>query len=125
MTAPFLAWSYSRLHMFKECPRQIWHSAAAPRGHEDRIEFEQTRAMLAGVEVDNALTARISKATPLPAKFAPYEGIATLVCAAPGQKFTQMQLALDQSLKTCGYKDWDHAWVRVIYDAAIIDGTHA
>jgi len=80
---------------------------------------------LAGVEVDNALTARVSKGTPLPAKFAPYEGIAALVCAAPGQKFTQMQLALDQSLKTCGYKDWDHAWVRVIYDAAIINGTHA
>lgn len=111
--------------MFRECPKQIWHSAAAPRGHPDRIEFKQTKAMLDGIEVDNALTARITHAVALPPKFAPYEPLAALVCAAPGQKFTQMQLALDQSFKTCGYKDWDTAWVRVIYDLAIIDHEHA
>jgi len=124
MTANFLAWSFSRYKMFLECPRQVWHNAAAPRGHADRIEFVQTKQMLDGIEVDNALTARIGQGTPLPPKFAPYETICASVLAAPGQKFTQMQLALDQAYKPCGYKDWDNAWVRVIYDLAIINKDH-
>lgn len=124
MTADFIAWSHSRLKMFKECPKQVWHNAAAPRGHADRIEFKQSKAMLDGIEVDNALTARISEGTPLPEKFSPYEPLAQSVLAAPGVKFTQMSLALDRSLCPCGYKDWDRAWVRVIYDLAIINGEH-
>jgi hypothetical protein len=125
MTADFLAWSHSRLKMFLECPKQVWHNAAAPRNHPDRIEFRQSKAMLDGVEVDNALTARISAGTPLPPKFEPYEPIAQMVMAAPGTKFTQMSLALDKSFRPCGYKDWGNAWVRVIYDLAIINGDHA
>lgn len=123
--ANFLAWSFSRLKQFLDCPRQVWHNAVAPRGHPDRIEFVQSKAMLDGIEVDNALTARISKGTVLPLKFQPYEPIAKMVVDAPGAKFTQMQLALDQTFKPVGYKDWDNAWVRVIYDLAIIDKDHA
>ena len=120
--ANFIAWSYSRLRMFKECPRQMWHNAAAPKGHPDKLEFKQSKAMLDGVEVDNALTARIATGTPLPSKFTPYESMAAAVTAAPGAKFTQLQLALDQTFKPCRYKDWEHAWVRAIYDAAVING---
>lgn len=125
MAASFLAWSFSRLKMWKDCPRQVWHNAVAPKGHPDRIEFVQSKPMLDGIEVDNALTARIAKGTPLPAKFAPYEPMAAMILAAPGQKFTQMNLALDQTFKPCGYRDWDHAWVRAIYDVAVINGDHA
>jgi hypothetical protein len=124
MTAPFLAWSYSRLKQFRECPRQLWHSVA-PKGHEDRVEFRQTPAMLAGLEVDDALTARVSKGQELPPKYAIYEPMMQMIIASPGQKFCQMKLALDQSLKPCGYMDWDTAWVRVIYDLAIVHGEHA
>ena len=122
--ADFLAWSHSRRNTYLQCPRQLWHMIA-PKGHSDRVEFEQTKPMRDGQEVDNALTARISKGTPLEPKYAPYEPICQMVIAAPGQKFTQMQLALDRSFKPCGYKDWDTAWIRVIYDLAIIDGNHA
>jgi hypothetical protein len=124
MTADFLAWSHSRRKQFLECPKQVWHNAVAPRGHPDRLEFKQSKAMLDGIEVDNALTARIATGAPLPAKFAPYEPIAQMVLAAPGAKFTQMSLALDRTFCPCGYKDWDKAWVRVVYDLAIINGDH-
>lgn len=123
--ADFLAWSHSRLKQFRDCPKILWHNAVAPRGHPDRLEFVQSKAMLDGNEVDNALTARISRGTPLPSKFAPYEPIAQSVIAAPGAKFTQLQLALDQTFQPCGYKDWDRAWVRVVYDLAIIERDHA
>lgn len=122
--ADFLAWSHSRLKSFLACPKQLWHSVA-PRGHPDRIEFVQTPAMKDGVAVDEALTARIGKRTPLPEKYQHLEGVAEVAVSAPGNKFTQMQLALDQAFKPCGYKDWDNAWVRVAYDFAAMDGSHA
>src|SRR3990167_3968341 len=115
-----LAWSYSRLKTFLACPKQLWHSIA-PRGHEDRIEFVQTQAMKDGNEVDEALTARVSKGVALPLKFSHLEPVAATVLASPGTKFTQMRLALNESFEPCGYKDWDNAWVRVIYDVAVID----
>ena len=119
--ANHLAWSYSRLKTFNDCPRQLWHNIA-PKGHPDRVEYVETVATKAGNAVDAALTARLATKAPLPAEFAKYEGLAAAVEAAPGQTFTQMQLALDQSLKPCGYKDWDNAYVRVIYDFAKING---
>lgn len=125
MTAPFLAWSHSRRNTFCDCPKWLYHTAVAKKGHPDRVEFEQTQPMLDGNEVDNALTARISKGTALPMKFEPYEGICQAVLDAPGVKLTQVKLALDQAFQPCGYMDWDRAWVRVIYDLAIINGTHA
>ena len=120
--ADFIAWSHSRRKTFTDCPKAFYHQNVPKRGHPDRVEFVQSKAMLDGNEVDDALTKRISVGTALPAKFAPYEPMAQTVLAAPGQKFTQMKLALDQSFKTCGYMDWDRAWVRVIYDVAVING---
>ncbi|MHB8388013.1 MAG: PD-(D/E)XK nuclease family protein [Acidobacteriaceae bacterium] len=121
----FLAWSYSRLKMFRECPKQVWHAAVVPRGHPDRVEFKQSKPMLDGIEIDNALTARISKGIALPPKFAPYEAMVGAIMASPGEKLTQVQLALDQTFAPCGYKDWDTAWVRVIYDLLIVHGERA
>ncbi len=118
----FIAWSYSRLKVWKDCPKAFYHQNVPKKGHPDRVEFVTSQAMADGNEVDGALTARIGKGTPLPAKFAPYEPMAQAVLAAPGTKLTQMKLALNQAFKPCGYMDWDTAWVRVIYDVAIING---
>lgn len=121
MTASFLAWSYSRLKMFKECPGKLWHCAVAPKGHPDRAEYFESQPMRDGKEIDAALTARISRGTPLRLKFAAHEPMAAMIVATPGAKLTQVQLALDRAMKPVGYKDWDNAWVRVIYDLAIIN----
>lgn len=120
----FIAWSHSRLKTFKECPKQFYHLNVPKRGHPDRVEFVQSKAMLDGNEVDNALTARIASGTALPEKFAPYEGMAQAVLAAPGAKLTQAKFALDQSFRSVGYSDWDNAWVRVIYDVAVVNPEH-
>lgn len=123
--AGHLAWSFSRLKTFKECPAKLWHTAVAPKGHPDRCEYVETAAMRAGTEVDNALTARISNGTPLPEKYQKFEPLAKMMLEQPGVKLTQLQLALDRSFKPCAYKDWDNAWVRVIYDIAVINGSYA
>jgi hypothetical protein len=124
MPANFLAWSHSRWKTFKSCPRQLWHQIA-PKTHPDHVPYEQNKFQKAGEEIDSALTARISKGVPLPEKYADYEGMAALAATAPGNRFTQMQLALDQSFEPCGSRDWDRAWVRANYDYALINGSHA
>jgi hypothetical protein len=123
--ANFLAWSFSRLNTFDECPKQLFHTQVVKKGSSERADFIQTQPMKDGNEVDDALTMRISRGTPLPEKFTPYEPIAAMVCAAPGVKLTQAKFALDQNLAPCGYSDWDRAFVRVIFDLAIINGDHA
>ena len=123
--ADFIAWSHSRRNDWLECPRMFYHKNVLKKGHPDKIEFRQTPAMLAGLEIDNALTARIANGTPLPSQYAPYEGMTAAVLAASGQKFTQLKVALDQAFKPCGYMDWNNAWVRSVYDLLILDKEHA
>lgn len=122
--ADFLAWSHSRLKQYLACPRQLWHSIA-PKGHPDKVEFVQTKEMIDGNLIDDALTKRIAAGTPLPPQYAPYEGMVAAVISAPGTKITQAKMALDQAFNPCGYMDWDKAWVRVIYDVAVINGEKA
>lgn len=123
--ADFIAWSHSRRKDFIECPKAFYHKNVAKKGHPDKIEFTQTQPMIDGNLIDDALTQRISKGTPLPPQYAPYEGMAAAVLAAPGAKYTQLKLALDQTFRPCGYMEWDRTWVRAIYDVAVIDGAHA
>ena len=105
--------------MFLECPGKLWHCAVAPKGHPDRAEYFESAAMRAGKEIDAALTARISKGTPLPAKYAQHEPMAAMIVAIPGAKLTQVQIALNAALKPVGYFA-DDVWVRVAYDLAIL-----
>jgi hypothetical protein len=120
MTSAHLAWSHSRRKAFKDCPKAFYHMNVAPRGHPDRVEFVQSQAMKDGNEIDEALTARISMGTPLPSKFQQWEGLASTVVSAPGQKITQMKIAFDTAFKTCGYTEWDKVYLRVIYDLALL-----
>lgn len=124
MSAPHLAWSHSRLKTYKECPGQLWHTAVAPRGHPDRVEYTQSDAAKAGSAVDDALTKRISLGTPLPPQYAKWESMVQMFLQQPGAKLTQVQLALDRQFQPCGSKDWDRVWVRAIYDIAVINGNY-
>lgn len=124
MTAPFLAWSHSRLKQFRDCPKALWHNVA-PKGHPDRCEYVETQPMRDGKEIDEALTKRISKKVPLPPKFQHWEPMVQSVLTAPGTKLTQVALALNESFAPCGYKDWDNAWARAIFDVAVINGDYA
>ena len=125
MTANSLAWSHSRRKTYMECPKKLWHTAVAKKGHPDRVEYTQTEDAAAGSAIDDALTARIQSGTALPPQYTPYEVVAQAVLASTGQKFCQMKLALDQAFKPCGYMDWDTTWVRAIYDVVVINGEHA
>ena len=118
--ADFLAWSHSRRKVYLACPKQLWHTAVAPKGSLEHVPYMESKAQRDGNEIDNALSARIGASVPLPEKFAQWEPVCALVITSPGTKFTQMRIAFDQSLKVCGYTDWDKTWLRAIYDLAIV-----
>lgn len=122
--AKHLAWSHSRLSAFRECPKKLYHTQVAKRGHPDRVDQEQSQAMADGLAIDNALTERIAANKPLPPQYQVWEPTAAAVCAAPGVKLTQVRIAFDEALRPCGYTDWDNAWLRVIYDLAIVRDQH-
>lgn len=123
--ANFLAWSYSRLRTFLNCPKQLWHTAVAPKWHADRVPYQANEFQAAGNAVDAALTARVQSGTPLAPQYQQYERMAAVLASAPGAKLSQLELALDQSFQPCGSKDWDRCWVRTKIDYANIQGPWA
>lgn len=124
MSAAFLSWSFSRLKQFKDCPKQLYHNAVAPKYHPDRVPYVEGKAQRDGKLVDEALTRRIASGVPLPLQYQPYEGMVQAIMKAPGAKLAQMQIALNQAFQQVGSQDWDNAWVRTIYDIAIVNGEH-
>lgn len=125
MAAPFISWSFSRWHSFRECPKQVWHNNVAPKGHPDRIPYVQNQYQKAGEEVDTALTNRIRENTPLPPAHAHLEPIADVLASAPGNKYGQLDLGFTQAFEPCGTRDWDRCWLRVKVDFAVLNGSYA
>lgn len=123
----FVAWSYSRLKMFRECPRKAYFSSIAPWA--ERIPFEENHHMKAGTAVDDALTARLSARQPLPPQYTHLEPWPALVDSLPGHTFTQLEVALDQSFQVVPYfagrGQPQLAWVRGKFDVAKVNGIYA
>mgnify|MGYP007051386289 FL=1 len=99
--------------------------AVAHKNTAEHVPYTESKAQRDGKEIDDALTARLGANILLPEKFAQWEPMCAMILKTPGTKFTQMKIAFDQAFKTCGYMDWDTAWLRAIYDFAIVNGDHA
>lgn len=109
-----VAWSYSRLNSFEQCPKKFWHLSV-----EKDYKEPPTEAMEYGKRVHKALELRIGKGTPLPVDLKDLEPIAKRFADAPGEKFVENQLALNVNLKPTGWFDND-VWARCIVDLAIV-----
>lgn len=120
-----IAWSYSRLKQFRDCPKAFYHKNIARKGHPDHVAYVETSAKNAGLEVDAALTARVLAKQPLPEEYKHLEEMCQVIDATPGSKIGQARYCLDQSYQQVGYNDWQRGWVRVIYDVGVINGEHA
>jgi hypothetical protein len=117
MAAKHIAWSYSRLKTFEECPKQFYHLNVARKGTPDRIEYVQNEEGKRGEYIHKALEQRIGNGrVPLPADLTHLEPMCQSILAAPGHNMTELQLAIDQAFEQCGTMDWDRVWLRVIID---------
>lgn len=119
----YVAWSYSRIKDWRECPYKLYLKSIAPPW--ERIAYVSSPAAAAGTAVDDALTARIGQHTPLPAQYARFEEWARAVESLPGLKTVQYEMAFDYGWNKVGPRDWDKVWLRNKLDVAIINGKHA
>lgn len=117
-----IAWSYSRLTNYEQCPKKFWHMSAAPKS--ERITEPPSEAMRYGNEVHKAIEERISKDKEFPLHLTHLEPIIAKFADAGGEKLVEQQLALNYNMRPTGWFDSD-VWCRSIIDFAAVNGDHA
>lgn len=114
-----IAWSYSRLKSFENCPKKFYHISVAKD-----VKEETSEPMMYGQQVHKALELRIREGKKLPLNLIHLEPIASKFVSASGEKLVEQQLALDVKLQPTGWFDSD-VWARSIVDLAIVNGRKA
>ena len=117
-----VAWSYSRLKSFEDCPKKFYHLNIARD-----VKEQPSEAMTAGANDHKHLESRIREGKPLPSHLASMEP----VCAAFGaarergmELLTEQQWAFTRDFQPT---DWfsKSVWVRVILDVAAVSKKNA
>lgn len=119
MTRPVVAWSYSALSDFKNCPYKYW---AVKVG---KIVSDVNQYNKAGDDHHQEFEMYVSRGVKLPAEMSRFTPMLERFRRAPGQIYTEHQMALDANYAPCGYKDWEKAWVRAITDLMVVNGSVA
>lgn len=119
MSRPIIAWSFSALGEFVNCPYKYWAVKVGKivsdvnvynkAGDDYHQQFEQY--LTRGTKLEDSL----QRFAPMLDKFR----------RAPGQLLVEQQFCLDQNYQPCGYKDWNNAWVRGAADVMVLNGTVA
>lgn len=119
-----IAWSYSVLEGFENCPRQHYLTKVAKT-----VTQGQTPEMKHGLYVHKSLEDRLVKKTPLNADVRQYERFAQSVerGSRGGRILPEQKMALtDRFTPTTWFGKGDKAvWVRAITDVSVIRGPNA
>ena len=105
-------WTFSQLDAFETCPRKYYHLRVA----KDVVD-PPNEAALWGDRVHKSLESRLLEKTPLPEGMNQWEPIMMKIERLPGEKHTEMKLALDENFQP---SDWKQSWTRGIADVAIV-----
>ncbi len=114
-----VAWSYSRLTNFEQCPKKYWHLTVAKD-----IKEAESEPMRYGKEVHKAIEQRISEGTKFPLHLTHLEKLVAPFASAKGTILVEQQLALNDSLQPTGWFD-DDVFCRATLDYAAINGDRA
>ena len=118
MTKP-IAWSYSTLSLYQQCPKKYYHLKVAKD-----IKEPQSEAMLFGNEIHKIAENYVVNGTPVPEKYKQIEAALESVRNIEGEKLCENKLGLTQDLKPCGFFD-KNVWWRGIADIIILQGDRA
>jgi hypothetical protein len=114
-----VAWSYSSLKTFQQCPKKYYHTKVA-KDYAD----EDSTATLYGKEVHKAAEDFIRDGTPIPAKFSYLIPTLEALKAIEGEKHCEIQMGLTEDLNPCGFFGAE-VWWRGIADLLIVNGSNA
>jgi hypothetical protein len=119
VTRPIVAWSFSALNDFINCPFKYW-SVKIGKTVSDINAFNK-----AGDDYHVAFEQYVARGTRLPAEISRWAPVLDKFKRSPGQVLTERQFCLDEQYQPCGYKEWDRAWVRGAADLLIVNGATA
>jgi hypothetical protein len=117
-----VAWSYSAIKTFEQCPKKYFHLKVVKDVKDDPGE-----AAIYGTLVHEAAELFVKDGTPIPEKFAYMRPIVEKLAAIEGEKHAELKLGLrkegDQFVP-CDFFDKD-VWYRGIVDLVVINGEKA
>jgi len=114
-----VAWSYSSIKTFTQCPKKYYHLKVAKD-----VRDQQNAAALYGEQAHKAAEDYVAKGTPIEPKFDCIKGVAEVLNAMPGDKYPEIKLGvrkINAGYEPCDFKDPD-VWWRGIADLVIVDG---
>ena len=115
-----MAWSYSSISTFKQCPKKYFHLKVA-------VDVQDTgsEAMVYGNQVHKAAEEFVKSGAPIPPKFKFVEPIVHALNKITGVKHCELKLGIRKTkpgYEPCGFFDKD-VWWRGIADLFIKDET--
>jgi hypothetical protein len=111
-----VAWSYSAITMFENCPRKFYEVRIAKN-------FSDANQWNAAGDTDHQDIANyLQKGIYLPSAIQGLQPLLDKLKFAGGTLHTEKQLALDQNFQPCGTRDWNNCWVRGAGDLLIDQG---
>lgn len=110
-----IAWSYSSLKTFQQCPKKYYHLKVAKD-----VQDRPTAATMYGQDVHKAAEDFIKDGTPIPGKYAYMQPFLDTLAAIPGEKHCEMKMGLTRDLQPCGFFDKD-VWWRGVADLLVIN----
>lgn len=113
------AWSWSALTVFETCPHKYFKEKI-----EKSVKDRPNTATDWGTQVHKALHKRIIAGAKLPLEMTHLEKYAKSIEAAPGDVYTEQQLAITSDFSPTGWFDRD-VWLRAIVDVAKVNGNNA
>jgi hypothetical protein len=114
-----VAWSYSSIKTFEQCPKKYFHLKIAKD-----VQDNPGTAAIYGTAVHAAAEEYVRDGTPIPEKFAYMRPIVERLEKLPGEKHCELELAVRKDLSPCGFSDPD-AWWRGIIDLIVINDNRA
>lgn len=118
-TRSVIPWTWSSYEAYQQCPKQFYEMRLA-RTYPQTFGVEQAW----GKDAHDALKLRVADGMPLADRFKTYEPMAAKLAAAPGNKYCEIKLAVNNMLQPCDYWD-DNVWNRGDGDLVIINGNKA
>lgn len=109
-----VAWSYSRLISFENCPRKYWNESVAKT-----IPFRETEEMAYGKEWHKAAELYVKSGIKLPLHMRHWGPTLSMLKKAPGEKIIEQQIALNAQWQPVEWFAKD-AWLRVKSDLTIL-----
>lgn len=106
MPKPIIAWSYSAISTFENCPRKFWATKIA------KVVSDVNKANDDGDREHKAFENYGKKGIRLPAEMQRFEPMIDKIRAMPGEKYFEYQMTLTEKFIPTRWNDWDNAWVR-------------